>query len=297
MYTPTGQLGIIYKAADGVHGVFRSTPPMAWNDFSYNYDGSPTSGSPVVLPNTSRGAYPGNSPDAPVEQATYAQYLGHCSSLCYAAYNTGLATDVEAALSPMGYKSFTSTQATKDASLYISACNAANSCGLFQAKIDDEGGFDSYHQIVSTGSNAPTHLAAAQHPVTGTAVIFTNSNTNAIRVWQQSIAGGPLSSVGSVSAPSGADHFRALSSSTQVVLNFLVRSGKDKGSYTIAVNASGTTLTAGPSNQVSTAASGTEMQWYPSAGLWAIFYQKEQVGSGGAGKLPHQQYIRCWVTP
>ena len=302
MYTPQAQLGIIYKGADGVHGVYRSPQPASWNDFSYNYDGSLASGSPLALPTTTRAAYPGNGPNAPTEAATYAQYLGHCTSLCYAAYNTGLATDVAIALQPYGYTDLTSTQAVKDGSLYISACSSTVPCGLFQAKIDGAGGFSSFLRIASIDKNEGTRLAAAQHPVTGTTVIFTNGHGNTIDVWQQLGDGAALQLLGEVSVPSDADHYRAAAGSTLVVLNYLVRSGDSQGNYTIPISANGSTLVVGSSTLISSVASGAEFDWFPAADQWGLFYQKVKLKSGGGDTSPQvpankQEYVRCWITP
>ena len=290
VYTPSAQLGILFVGTGGVHAIYRSSQPAAWNDFLFNYNGSVASQVPIILPNTSSGAYPGNPPDPPTEAATYPQYMGTCKSLCYAAYNSGIPTDVAPALVPYGYTATTSIQGIKDGSLLISACATSTSCGLFQAKIDNAGGFSSFKQIAATGSDASVSLAVAQHPVTGTTVIFADGAGSTINVWQQTTTNGPLSLIGAVVVPVGAEHFRAGSSNTQVVLNYFIRSGGSIGSYTIPVSAVGSTLTVGASKKVSLIADGSELDWFPAAAQWVIFYRKSTLQGV-------KQYTRCFVTP
>jgi hypothetical protein len=286
METPQGQLGILYTGVGGVHAAYRASQPTTWNQFRYNYDQSATLGSPTVLPNTSSGAYPGNPVNPPSTAATYPQYMGACTSLCYAAYNSGIATDVSATLAPNGYTALTSTQANVDGWLYISACKTTGACGLYQGKINGAGGLTNFQQIAPTGTIGVARLAASQHPLTGAEVLFTNGAGNSVNVWMQAINGGPLTLIATVPAAPGADHFRANNSATQVVLNYFVRSGTYVGSYTVPVGASGTALLVGSSKMISVHASGTEFQWFPAADQWAIYYRTTTT-----------PYVRCWVTP
>jgi hypothetical protein len=289
MYTPQGQLGIIYVGTGGVHGAYRSSPPTAWNIFPLNYNGSATGGSASVLPNTSSGAYPAATDDPPTQFATYPQYLGTCTSLCYAAFDGGTATDVSATLAPDGYAAVNATQSTRDGVIVISACaTSTSSCGLFQAKIDGAGGLTNFKQIASTGSPASPSLAVEKHPVTGTTVVFSQGAGDTIDVWEQTTNAGMLSLIGTVTVPTGAVHYRATASATQVVLNFIVRSGAAIGNYTIPVSATGTTLTVGSSNRISMFSGGTDLQWFPAAGKFGFYYREPTSG---------QQYTRCWVTP
>ena len=290
METPSGQVGILFVGSGGVRAVFRNPQPITWSDFLYNYDGTPSDGQPSLLPNTGSGEYPGSPPGVPIKAATYPFFYGACTSLCYAAYNKGTATDVGAVLSQFGYTGANSTQGDVDGSLYVSACTSANSCGLYQTKIDNMGGLGSLIQIASMSKYGAISLAVIRHPITGTLLIFTNSDGPKINVWEQTTSGATLNKIATVQAPPGFTHFRAVSSATEVVLNYFVRAGLYAGSYTIPVTASGSTLIVGDSKMIGKVSSGSEFDWFPAANQWAYYYRKIK------GSQP-PQYFRCWVTP
>jgi hypothetical protein len=186
MRTPTGQLGILYVAADGVHGAFRAAKPTSWNAFAYDYTGAPTNGLPPVLPDTLPGLYPGNPWQPPGEAATIPQYQPPCSGICFGAYNRGMLTDVKAVVAGMGYSSDNATQTPWDGFLYISACKTGTTtCSLFQSKIDGAGGLSSFVKIASTGGKSTKSAGAVTHPITGTTVLFTNETPGYVSVWEQ----------------------------------------------------------------------------------------------------------------
>ena len=193
---PGGELGILYAGPEGVHGAFRPRPPntQVWFNFFFNLNGVPTNGRPSKLP-TSIGAYPW--PPIPLGQHTYGQYFGNCSDngaqpvdWCYGALGFGVSTDVGAVLKPQGFSISYTVQSPRDGYIFISACQDSN-CGLFEGKINNAGGL-----VLTTVSaltqQAPVHVAAVRHPVTGTTVVFSNHGSSLIDVWEEPASGGAL---------------------------------------------------------------------------------------------------------
>jgi hypothetical protein len=168
----------------------------------------------------------------------------------------------------------------------MTACDADNNCGVYEAQIDGAGGFVSgtLQKLASVGNARPA-IAAARHPVTGTTVVFTEESATAIDVWEQPPAGGALTLVASVPSPNGS-HYRTLSDNTKVVLHYFGSSVLKQGSYTLPVTAQGTALVAGSANFISKHDHGSELAWLPAVNQWALFYRV----SGNA-------LTRCWVTP
>jgi len=289
--SPQGNLGIAYAGGDGVHMAFRAVPPQAWNAFSYDYTGAPTNGSPPPLPNAIAGSYINPPPQPPAEEAQYSSYSGSCTSLCFGNYQGGPTTDVGQVLATQGYSMIYADAAPWDGYIYYSACNATGGgCGVFSAALDGQGGLSQQTLLVSTGKQAARQIAAYRHPVTGVPVLFTPASATTISVWTQTAPAAPLVLLATVPVPTGQSHYRAAASATQVVLNFLVKQSQDpgQGSYTIAVSAgSDGVLSVGPVNQISTLASGAELDWYPAAGSWALVYRRPADG----------KYLGCWVTP
>jgi hypothetical protein len=283
---PTGELGVVYAGPGGVHAVFRSTAPTPWNAFWFNADGKRIFGSPPPLPSTSDGAYP--APPIPAGQRTYGQYRGSCLGICYGWLDDGVATDVRAVLAASGAVVYRAAQSPTDGYIFISACNAVGSCGIYEALIDGAGGFvpNTLQKLAGTGLVAPVSLVASRHPVTGSTVLFSNRGSTAIDVWEQSTDGGPLRLVKRVQAPSDI-HFRSEVDAEHVVLNLLARTGGNAGSYTIPVGASAGGLDVGLAKKISGSNGGPELVWMPAAGKWAVFYR-----TSGDSILR-----RCWITP
>lgn len=295
---PSGALGVLYRGgARGVFGVFRHPAPSSWEDFQYDVTGAKST-TPSPLPSTVPGAYDGGG--LALQQYTYAQFLGACSGKCYGAMPWGTSTDVVRVLADQ-YGLFVPvangdtnaiTQSPRDGWLFLSACDVAGSCGLYQAEIDGDGGFvPGTVQLLAPirGTAASTWLAAQRHPVTGTIVLFSRGTgtNNAVDVWEQPAFGGALRLLGRVPVIDS-DHYRVRESPTEIVLHFLVRSGKDAGSYVIPVSASDNTLQVGPAEFVGTAAGGPKFEWLPAAGKFALYYRISRYPS---------QVFRCWVTP
>ncbi len=285
---PTGELGVVYPGPDGVYGVFRPATSSAWNNFRFDVDGAKISGSPPALANTSPGAYPKGG--IPLGQYTYGQKLGACQGICYGALDGRVATDVVAVAAARGLTAFASTQSPRDGFVYLSACRTANSCGMYEALIDDAGGFvaGTFQKLASTDA-AHDHMVAARHPVTGSTVIYSKEGERreaAVAVWEQPAEGGALTLLGRVTEARGG-HYRAEASTTEIVLHYQVFENADQGSYTIPVTANGADLVVGQNKKVSDVGPGSELAWLPAANQWALF-----VRSG-----PSRTLKRCWIAP
>ena len=282
---PTGELGVLYAGLGGVRAAFRSAIPEKWNEFSFDVTGKRIFGNPPLLPSTSNGAYP--APPTPLRQNTYGQYRGDCTGICFGALGQGVTTDVVAAvLAAKGLTTAAATQSPDDGQIYLSACGASGSCGLYEAVLDGVGGFvaGSFQKLAEMGTTAPVSLAAARHPRTGSTVLFSNKGSGAVDVWEHSSDGGALRLVRRVPA-SGSVHFRAEVDAREVVLHYLVKSGANAGSYTIPVVAAGRILQAGGAKKVNDNAAGAEIAWLPAAEKWAVFFRTANV------------LQRCWITP
>lgn len=279
---PSGELGVIYAGPQGVHGVFRSQLPSAWDQLIYDVYGAQTSSSPPPLASTSVGAYPAIMP---LGQNTYGQWQGDCQGICYGALGFGIPTDVVALLAPQGYTASFATQSTRDGYIFISACDASNACGIYEALIDNAGGFaaDSFQKLVDLPA-APLHLAADRHPVTGTTILFSNNGTDNVTVWQQPATGGALTQIANVSAPKN-QHYRVVSDPAKLVLNYFGATILTDGSYTIPVTAKGTKLVVGASKKIGKKGHGSELAYLPAVNKWAHYYR-------ASGVLQ-----RCWVAP
>ncbi len=282
----TGELGMIYAGGDGVHGVFRSNPPTTWNAFNFDVTGAPTNGSPPPLPATIDGAYPIGKNILGIN--TYGQALGGCAgSACFSALGSGTYTDVGATMTAAGLTASGVALSPRDGYLFMSACDANNVCGLYEAKIDGAGGFvaGSLQQVAAT-ADAPVNMAAVTAPTSGATVLFTDDGARAVDIWRQPATGGALTLISTIPVYSSA-HYRVAANSNEVVLNYLIRSGLHKGSYTIAVPTVGGSLTPpSTSTKISTVYAGTEFDWLPAAGQWALFFRPSQ-----------GQLTRCWVNP
>ena len=91
------------------------------------------------------------------------------------------------------------------------------------------------------------------------------------------MVGGPLTLIASVPALD-TDHFRVITSPTQMIMHYLVRPLTDRpeelvGSYEITVNASGANLVVGQPHKIGTVSGGAEVEYIPGAGQFAIFSQ------------------------
>ena len=285
---PNGELGIVYAGSEGVHGVFRPAQPAVWNDFRFDVTGAPTRGRPPALPATSAGAYP--AAPLPPGQSTYAQWRGSCLGLCYAALDGDISTDVFT-LEAQGLTVSASTNSPRDGYVFVSACDGTNSCGLYEVKIDNAGGFvsGSLQKFASlSGSTFKDSLVSVRHPVTGSTIVFSNKGASgtAIDVWEQPEEGGALSLIASVPVTSSG-HFRAVSSTTAIVLHHLIRTGTSGGSYTIPVTATESGLTVGANKKISAVSGGSEFAWLPAARRWALFFNRPT----------NNIFTRCWVIP
>ncbi len=284
-----GVIGVIYSGIGGVHGVFRPQIPANWNQFQFDVFGNPIrNDNPPVLTNTSDGAYPTVSLHIPQQSDTYAQFFGSCSSRCYGNLYGGVTTDVSLQMASLGLTVSSTAQSPREGYVFMSACDLAGACGLYEGLITSGGIFfpGSVQKLAPLLRAVKLYgLAAARHPLTGSTVVFSlvESATTA-KVWGQSPTGGVLKLIGSVQIDAGT-HFRVELNDSEVVLNYLVFSGPDTGNYTVPVTAVGGNLAVGTNRQISTVAQGAELDWLPAANRWALYYRSSD-------KLK-----RCWVTP
>ena len=286
---PTGEMGVIYAGDGGVHGVFRSSNPTAWNKFAFDVNGSPTHGSPPVLPGTSPGAYPGGNP--PLGQNTYEQILGDCSGDrgCFGALGFGVPTDVASVLSAQGLAFSGAAQSPRDGYIFISACDQAKVCGLYEARIDNAGAFmaGSFRKLARTAKPSTYNIVATRHPVTGTTVLFAEEGGTTVDVWEQSADGSAFKLIASVAA-AHKKHFQAESDRTKVVLNYW-GGVNQAGNYTMPVTAKKGKLQVGAIARIGDHGYGTELQWLPALDKWAVFLNPAVV--------PDRTFMRCWVAP
>jgi hypothetical protein len=297
METPDGRLGIIYAGVGGIYGVYRAASPSSWNAFQFNWDGTASAGSPSLLPDTLSGVYPGTPIAPPTTGVTIPQAFGSCTTTCYGAYNSGKTTDVGPVIAAQGYVYSNSTQpqgsSSSDGLVYIAACQGS-ACGIYEAKIDGNGGLTFLQQVASTGSWAVTRMAVGVHPVTGNLVMFTDAPGNVVNVWQQQPVSAPpypqFTLIGTVPVPASYDHFRTRPSPSKLLLVFFVRKGAPLGVYSITVSASGGNLVvpSSPTLLSSATSGGSELKFFPLAAKWALIYRTTVSPSA---------YTRCWVTP
>ncbi|MBS0561581.1 MAG: hypothetical protein JSR21_16150 [Proteobacteria bacterium] len=287
--TPQGNLGIVYAGQGGVHLALRASPARTWNGFQYDYSGAPTNGSPPPLPNTIPGSYPNPPNQPPAAESYYSSYQGNCVGQCFANYQGGVATDVGRVLQAQGMKLQVMQPSPWDGYIYYSACKSGGgACGLYTAAIDGKGGLTAQTLVARTGLQPARQIAPYRHPVTGMTVVFTDGSTTDVAVWAHPMPNAQMALLANVPVPPGSGHYRAAASDTQVVLNFLIQRGQGTaiGSYTIAVSAAPNgALSPSPANRISGEASGSELDWYPAAGMWRIVYRRTQ------------GYVGCWVTP
>jgi hypothetical protein len=299
MQAPDGRVGVVYAGAGGVHGVYRAASPSSWNAFQFNWNNTASSGSPSLLPDTFSSAFPGSPLGPPTKAATIPQAWGKCTTTCYGAYNTGKTTDIGAVIAAQGYVYSNSTMpdgssTSSDGLVYIAACQGS-ACGIYEAKIDGNGGLTFLQQVASTGSWAVTRMAVGRHPTTGTFVMFTDAPGNVVNVWQQQPASAPpypqFTLIGSVPVPAGYDHFRTLASNAKLILNFFVRQGAPLGTYSITINARGGSLVVPSSPMLLSSATsgGSELKFLPLAAKWLLMYRTT--------RTPANAFTRCWVTP
>ena len=292
---PGGELGILYpgigaSGVDGVHAVFRNATPSAWDAFLYSVNGAPVrTDLPPVLANTSAGANPAMGPSWFL--STYGQRSGDCQSQCYGAIDGGTLTDVAAALSANGLQySFSALNINRDGYLFISACDASNRCGIYEAAIDNAGGFlaGSLNKLSDTKMKSP-HMVAGQHPITGDTVLFSDTISNGsatINVWQQPASGGALALIGRIPALAGLRHFSAAADEDKLVLVYEVNEGSAAGTYTLSVTANGNILVPGAPKLASKISVGQEVIWLPLQNKWAIYTRYDSDG-----------LLRCWIDP
>ena len=303
VHPPGHGLGALYRALDGVHGVFRPVGARAWNDFSLDVTGAPANKSPPALPSTYPGSYEGGG--LPLDQYTFTLVEGQCGGKCFASMRWGVPTDATAVLAQQNLTvpSISAlSESPRDGTIYFEACRGQSPgvfgrCGLYEATIDNSGGFidGTLHLLATVGAPVKqvlksVPLAAARHPVTGVTVLFlggSHAYGQTVDVYEQKRPGAEMTLVASVPV-SSSDHYRIIDSGTELVLHYLIRNGSEMGSYTIPVRALGQRLQVGASKKIAPEANGAEVEYLPAAGKFAIFFRTS---------LQPSLIQRCWFVP
>lgn len=288
---PTGELGMLYAGIGGVHAIFRSANPPQWDAFLYDVNGAPVkNGAAPVLFNTTDGAYPALAP--PLLDPIYGQWLGACQSQCYGGIQSTQATDISVPLAAEGLTyTIAAFNGNRSRYVFISACDASQNCGIYEAAIDDNGGFmaGTFKKLIST-QGASQHLASGRHPVTGDTVLFsqgTKNGSDAINVWRQPATGGGLTLLSQVPVVANTRHYGTLNDATRLVMIYEVtQTSQTVDTYTIAVSASGSSLVVGSPKKISAGSTiNQELVWFPAINQWAAYYKN----SSG--------FTRCWINP
>ena len=303
VHPPGSGLGVLYRDTDGVHGVFRPLAPKAWNDFSLTIAGQPAGSAPPKLPSTYSASY--ETGGLALGQNTYVLLDGPCTQRCFANMRDGIPTDAAKffAAQKLTVPSIESlVQGVKDGTIDTELCTngkAANqTCGIYEATIDDVGGFaaNSVHLLTTLPPRigpavGRIPLAVGRHPGTGTTVFLiagAHEVGETADIYEQVTDGGPLTLVKSVPAEHS-DHYRLLDDGkSTMILHYLERHGNLAGSYIIPITASGGHLEAGNATRITASSNGAEVEYLPAAGKFAIFYRTSSRPS---------LITRCFFTP
>ena len=310
---PPGRgLGVLYRDLNGVHGVFRPVAPKAWNDFSLTVDGQAAGKNPPRISSSYKVSYETGS--LPFGQNTYTLFKGKCALRCYASVLGGVPTDAYEVFKSQANLTIPTIesviQSERDYVIYAEACTrdarANGVCGIYEATIDLAGGFQPNSLKLLT--TLPTRvgpifgrvpLVAGMHPVTGSTVFFleaSHESGTTVDVYERKTLGGPLTLIASVPARDS-DHYRIVTSPTEMILHYLVRPLGDRresliGSYVIPVTASGSALQVGTAQKIGEASGGAEVEYVPGAGQFAIFYQTNHRPAPAPFKI-----TRCFFQP
>ncbi len=287
---PNGSFGIIYRGPQGVHAVFRAIQPSNWNAFKFTVNGAAITGSPPPLPSTIKGNYAGAA--MPLGQRTYSEFNPTQTKAYYGPLSGGQLTDIVAVLTAQGLTLTAGAQSPRDGYIIFSANSRSSGSGIYEAQVNGAGGITSgtLVKLASAPAVPQESMRAIRHPATNTTVLYTNAGNGKISIWEQPATGGTLRLIKTVTGKNSG-HYRTeeggnTAATSKVVLHYYVRNGStsDKGSYTLAVTASGQTLVVGVPKKISAVAEGSELAWLPFANKWALYY-----GNSGI--------TRCFVTP
>ncbi len=285
---PDGRVGILYAGPGGVHGIFRSNPPLAWNDFAFSNSGSPVGTNAPALGPTIDGHYPGAG--MIFKQNAYWEYPTSANNAFFGSLTGGSLTNLAATMTSAGLKIATAAQSPRDHHVFMEATSPTLGQGIYEAEIDGNGGFTPGSLIRLTSARATNlgreDISAIRHPVTNDTVLFADNGTAGISVYSQAPSGGPLTLLKTVNNTSAA-HYRTSEDQGKVVLHYYIQSGltRRQGSYTLPVTASGGQLIVGSPKRISPKSFGTELVWFSTTNQWALFYRNNNV------------LTRCLVTP
>ena len=248
--------------------------------------GSAATSNPPALPATSYRMYPGAG--MRLGENILPQFDGSFSSVSLGDMRSNTMTALAPQTAALGFTVYGAAFSPRDHYLLFSACDASNACGIYETKIDNSGVFVPNSLTKLANSPAATNvenMAAIRHPVTGSTILYANRGT--VDVWEQPAAGGPITLLKQVQAPSNT-HFRVESDNDKVVLHYLVRTGSGAGTYTLPITAVNGKHVVGTVRKVSAQAAGTELIWLPAVNKWAVYY-RDKTASGAM--------TRCWIEP
>ncbi len=285
---PDGRVGILYAGPGGVHGVFRSNPPLAWNDFAFSNSGSPVGTSAPTLGPTIDGNYAGAG--MIFKQNAYFEYPASADNAFFGSLTGGSLTNISATMTSAGLTASTVAHSPRDRYVFMDATSSTLGPGIYEAEIDGSGGFTPSSLIRLTSTRA-THLGrddirAIRHPVTNDTILFADAGVGGISVYSQAPSGGPLTLLKTVNSATST-HYRTEADMGKVVLHYYIKTGltSKQGSYTLPVTASGGQLNVGSPKRISPKSNGAELVWFSSTNQWALFYRSTN------------EFTRCLVTP
>ncbi len=289
---PDGRVGILYAGPGGVHGVFRSNPPLAWNDFAFSNSGSEVGTNAPALGPTIDGHYPGAG--MIFKQYTYVEFPENFDKFI-GSLTGGSLTNLKSTMTSAGLTFTSFGLSPRDGYVFMTANSPTLGPGIYEAAIDGNGGFTPGSLIRLANTAAPGNsrevLSAILHPVTNEIVLYVGtgvagSQNGTISVFSQSPSGGPLRLLKNVSGQL-TSHYRTEADSRKTVLHYYMneRSLRRQASYTLSVTASGGQLVVGSPKRISSRTRGAELVWFSATNQFALFYRSNNT------------FTRCLVTP
>jgi hypothetical protein len=283
-------LGILFAGSGGVRAAWRrpgAVDATTWRAFTLDVFGNtfPVDQPPLLPSSQEADTYPAGSP--PFGLSSYPSFSGPCTRTCMAYLSWGFPTNLAQVAESRQFNMLGATpHPVQSGGFFFSGCRIGTiNCGLYSAVINGNGGLVA-GSVLKLAAIAPSgtqeDLIAKVHPSTGTTILF-RGNGREIELWQQTSPGGRLNFVGSVSHPTSAfSHFRAETSTNQLVLYYRQTMGAAEGTYTVVVDAN---LHPSAPKHITTKSHGVELLYMPRAQRWATFTQ-----SG-------VNFTRCWVVP
>ncbi len=125
---PDGRLGILFAGPEGVHGVFRSNPPLAWNDFAFSNSGFPVGTSAPALGPTIGGNYAGAG--MIFKQYAYYEYNASVDNAFFGSLTGGSLTNMVATMTSAGLTGATVAHSPRDRYVFMDATSPTLGPGI-----------------------------------------------------------------------------------------------------------------------------------------------------------------------